>query len=183
LQKIDERWGGTGLPSVPNHNCVWDSHLDEVKGPFPWALLRPFSRPRLRRYICKVEICAITDGKTDPSAFSRQKRTQWKRPLGAVYTRVFCVRFSVRDCAAAQQIPLLFHVRDRARKAKEPKVSLFCTYVNPAGRRKVSSFSSSLSTAAAVKSNQLLGILWQRTLFVPCRRFQSNSKIGPQNHN
>jgi hypothetical protein len=41
-------------------------------------------------------------------------------PLRAVYTRVFCVRFSVRDGAAAQQLPLLFHVRDRARKAKEP---------------------------------------------------------------
>jgi hypothetical protein len=39
--------------------------------------------------------------------------------LRAVYTRVFCVRFSVCDGAAAQHLPLLFHVCDRARKAKE----------------------------------------------------------------
>jgi hypothetical protein len=39
--------------------------------------------------------------------------------LGAVYTRVFCVRFSVRDGAAAPQFPLLFsrdHVREKQRK-------------------------------------------------------------------
>jgi hypothetical protein len=39
--------------------------------------------------------------------------------LGAVYTRVFCVRFSVRDGAAAQLLPLLFsrdHVREKQRK-------------------------------------------------------------------
>jgi hypothetical protein len=39
--------------------------------------------------------------------------------LGAVYTRVFCVRFSVRDGAAAHQFPLLFsrdHVREKQRK-------------------------------------------------------------------
>jgi hypothetical protein len=41
-------------------------------------------------------------------------------PKGAVYTRVFCVRFSVRDGATAQLLPLLFsrdHVRDRAKEA------------------------------------------------------------------
>jgi hypothetical protein len=40
--------------------------------------------------------------------------------LGAVPTRVFCSRFSVRDGAAAQLLPLIFsrdHARDRARKA------------------------------------------------------------------
>jgi hypothetical protein len=40
--------------------------------------------------------------------------------LRAVYTRVFCVRFSVRDGATAQLLPLLFsrdHVRDRAKEA------------------------------------------------------------------
>jgi hypothetical protein len=36
--------------------------------------------------------------------------------LRAVYTRVFRVRFSVRDCAAAQQLPLLFRVRENQRK-------------------------------------------------------------------
>jgi hypothetical protein len=39
--------------------------------------------------------------------------------LRAVYTRVFCVRFSVQDGAANQLFPLRDHVRDRARKAKE----------------------------------------------------------------
>jgi hypothetical protein len=39
--------------------------------------------------------------------------------LRDVYTRVFCVRFSVRDGAAAQHFPLHDHIRDRARKAKE----------------------------------------------------------------
>jgi phosphoglycerate-specific signal transduction histidine kinase len=40
-------------------------------------------------------------------------------PLGAVYTRVFSVRCSVRDGAAAQQLPLLFsrdHLRDQAKE-------------------------------------------------------------------
>jgi hypothetical protein len=40
--------------------------------------------------------------------------------LRAVYNCVFCVRFSVRDGATAQQLPLLDSVRDRARKAKGP---------------------------------------------------------------
>jgi hypothetical protein len=40
-------------------------------------------------------------------------------PLRAVSTRVFCVRFSVCNDATAQLLPLLDHVRDRARKAKE----------------------------------------------------------------
>jgi hypothetical protein len=39
--------------------------------------------------------------------------------LRAVYTRGFCIRFSVRDSAAAQHFPLGDHVRDRATKAKE----------------------------------------------------------------
>jgi hypothetical protein len=37
----------------------------------------------------------------------------------SVYTRVFCVRFSVRDGAPAQLLPSLFsrnHVRDRAKE-------------------------------------------------------------------
>jgi hypothetical protein len=38
--------------------------------------------------------------------------------LMAVYTRVFCVRFSVRDGAAAQLFPLRDHVCDCARKTK-----------------------------------------------------------------
>jgi hypothetical protein len=42
-----------------------------------------------------------------------------KHCLRAVYTRCFCVRFSVRDGATAQLLPFLFHVRDCARKAKE----------------------------------------------------------------
>jgi hypothetical protein len=43
-----------------------------------------------------------------------------KKYLRAVYTRFFCVRFSVRDGAAAQLAPLLFsrdHVREKAKKA------------------------------------------------------------------
>jgi hypothetical protein len=39
--------------------------------------------------------------------------------LGAVYNRVFCVRFSVRDGAAAHQFPLLFMyviTREKQRK-------------------------------------------------------------------
>jgi hypothetical protein len=39
--------------------------------------------------------------------------------LRDVYTRVFCVRFSVRDGSAAQLLPLRDQIRDRARKAKE----------------------------------------------------------------
>jgi hypothetical protein len=48
-----------------------------------------------------------------------RKKHPCKRPLRAVYTRVFCVRFSVRDGATAQLLPLLFsrdHVRDRAKE-------------------------------------------------------------------
>jgi hypothetical protein len=37
--------------------------------------------------------------------------------LRAVYTRVFCVRFSVRDGAAAQHFPLRDHVRRKAKEA------------------------------------------------------------------
>jgi hypothetical protein len=41
-------------------------------------------------------------------------------PLRAVYTRDFCVRFSIRDGATAQLLPLLFsrdHVREKAKEA------------------------------------------------------------------
>jgi hypothetical protein len=59
-------------------------------------------------------------------------RKQWEVEMGysqfharvvslrAVYTWVFCVRFSVRNGGAAKQLPLLFsrdHVRDRAKEA------------------------------------------------------------------
>jgi hypothetical protein len=40
-----------------------------------------FSRLQLRRYLCKVQIRAITDGKNGPSALLRQKWKHWKRPL------------------------------------------------------------------------------------------------------
>jgi hypothetical protein len=39
----------------------------------------------MRRYICEVQIRAITVGKTVPSAFSRKKRTKWKRPLNVAF--------------------------------------------------------------------------------------------------
>jgi hypothetical protein len=63
---------------MPQETHFYDNPF---KGPFPRAFLRPFSIPRLRHYICKAQIREITeDGNTDQSAFSRQKRTQWKRP-------------------------------------------------------------------------------------------------------
>jgi hypothetical protein len=49
----------------------------------------------------------------------RQRIECTKLYLRAVYTRVFCVRFSVRDGTAAQLLPMRDHVLDRARKAKE----------------------------------------------------------------
>jgi hypothetical protein len=57
---------------------------------------------------------AIADGET------RAKNASVDGPLRAVYTRVFCIRFPVRDCATAQHLPLLFsrhHVRDKAKEA------------------------------------------------------------------
>jgi hypothetical protein len=53
-----------------------------------------------------------------PNEINQTQARSYK--LGAVYTRVFCVRCPVRDGAAAQQLPLHFsrdHVREKAKKA------------------------------------------------------------------
>jgi hypothetical protein len=41
-------------------------------------------------------------------AAKKLSRIITKRRLSGVYTRVFCIRFSLRDGAAAQLLPLLF---------------------------------------------------------------------------
>jgi hypothetical protein len=58
-----------------------------------------------------------------------------KKDLRAVCTGFICVRFSVRDGATAQQLPLLDRVRDHAIKAKEA-VGRWCHRGRDNGRKK-----------------------------------------------
>jgi hypothetical protein len=75
---------------------------------------------------CFVSFCELAPIRTNVAccqlrAHTSDRQTQsvtQPQQLRAVYTLVFCVRCPVCDGAAAQQLPLLCHVRDRARKAK-----------------------------------------------------------------
>jgi hypothetical protein len=61
----------------------------------------------------------------------------WKRGLGAVSTCVFCSRFSVRDGAAAQLLPLLFshdHGRKECPRSQNQKRKLLNTTFVVVGR-------------------------------------------------
>jgi hypothetical protein len=125
----------TIVPSLHKNASIWRSTPSRaqkrsqktlletaLKGPFPLAIYARVSPSTM----APPPNCFLCFSRAITRVIAREKqRDQLGGSAiaeGAVYTRVFCSRFSVRDGAAAKLVPLLFsyhHARDRARKAKE----------------------------------------------------------------